>query len=45
MSGSKVLSENQPDGNINISDLRPGIYLMVIMDQNGRNFQRKFIKK
>jgi hypothetical protein len=45
MSGSKVLSENQTDGNINISDLRPGIYLLVIMDQNGRNYQRKFIKK
>ncbi len=45
MTGSKVLSENQTDGIINISDLKPGIYLMVIMDENGQNHQRKFIKK
>jgi len=45
MTGSKVLSENQTGGSINITDLKPGIYLMIIMDVNGQNHQRKFIKK
>jgi len=45
MTGSKVLSENQPAGIIDISALKPGVYLLVISDENGQNHQLKLIKK
>lgn len=45
MTGSRVLSENQPDRSICISELKPGIYLMMIVDENGQHHQHRFIKK
>ena len=43
--GKNVLSGNQAINSINVSNLKPGIYLLEGLTENGQTIRQKFVKE